>query len=60
MKEFFESPLNVLSTIAVIMVLTFVIIFLIAFHNMMIDHYCTYELPIEEALKEPKCKPYFK
>lgn len=60
MKEFFENPLNVLGTIAVIMIILFVMAFLIAFHNMMVDHYCTYELPKEEAIKIPKCKPYFK
>lgn len=60
MKEFFKDPFNVMTVLVVLAIACFIIVIVCSIYGMMIDHYCTYELPVTEAIKTPQCKPYLK
>lgn len=49
--------LNTLLVILFACIITLVVIFCIAFNNMLIDHKCT-NMPFDEAKRLPECKPY--
>lgn len=60
MKEFFKDPINIIAILIVLAFICFTIAAVASIYGMMVDHYCTYEISITEAMNTPQCKPYLK
>lgn len=58
MEEKIEKVLNILAIITISLMVIFIIVFAIAFKEMLNDHRC-YNLPINEFYQDKKCEKYW-
>lgn len=57
-REFLEKILDILSIIAIVIITSMIVLFVIEFKEMLNDHRC-YTLPLNEFYQDTKCEKYW-